>query len=200
MKDALIASTCAVGVLMKVNLPNTTSLQDEDEIGAYCVTAVRDMSLMLSQQTAGMVGRWVRGTTPHNLTGEANGPTIVAMRAVHDFLPVTDKWSDERLRALNVTATGEDAECRAKYLRDDSARAYKLVDPTDSLSECQGKCIEHMRWCHAVEYTALTRRCELWYHWPQMVAPSVNGSTCLRRVTRHVPILDNDGGRRRRRR
>jgi len=187
VKDGLVAATCAVGVTMKTRLPNTTSSQDEDEIGAYCVTAVRDFTGLLTSQMGGMVGTWVQHRTPHDNGKSAGLAPRVTMLPVHDYLPVSNAWSAEKLAANNASADGRNSYCVAGRLpraaRDDDSRNYELAPAAvSSLHLCEALCTERLESCHAVEFNALIRRCELWYHWPQMVAAR-RGSICLKRVT-----------------
>lgn len=173
---------------MKVRLPNTTTSQDEDEIGAYCVTAVRDFTSLLTMQMGGMIGTWVRGKTPHD-----NGPTaglaaaLPTMRTVHEYLPISKGWPAEKLATYNVTADGRNSRCIVgrwpRAGRDDDSRNYQLVEsPVNHLHECEGHCTEHLSSCNAIQYKAAARRCELWYRWPQTAGWS-RGTTCLKRVT-----------------
>lgn len=178
--------------MMKERLPNGTTTQDEDEIGAYCVTAVRDFTSLLTKEMGGMVGTWIRGVTPHD-----NGPTgglaaqRPATRTVHEYLPISKEWSVEKLAANNVTADGLNSYCvmsrapRAGH--DDSGRYYRLVDrPVGALRECEGLCTEHAPSCYAIQFQVAAQRCELWAHCPQVTGWR-RGAMCLRRVSRELP-------------
>jgi len=185
VKDGLVAGTCAVGVMMKMR-KNTTTQADEDEIGAYCVTAVRDFTSILTTQTTGTVGHWIRRDIDHQESGRSQSAT----RTVLEYIPVVRDWSAEKLAQNNATAEGKDLECRGKNARDDSTRNYLLVEgDVKTQRECEAVCSEHLSSCHAIEYTARSKRCEMWAHFPQMVQYSRGSSTvCLKRLQRQVPV------------